>query len=241
MLESEADLVLETEADLGLEPVTLEPEPITTWEPEPALAIVPEESWEDADEFEAVGGPAHAPRRKNADRKSRSRVFTLTAVLASLLMLLVAGAAIAHALYHSTTPAAAPPTHHVAAPTTSPGTSRLQTATDATDSATTAAQVALASLSNFPTPTNVGTIINPYISSLQLYETFLSGSDAPAPARAAVAHAETQVRQDLQFLGTIDGLPPLQLGSYLVQFDTDATQLQTTLSALEEDLRSSAS
>ncbi len=183
----------------------------------------------------------HASRRKNADRKGRSRVFTLTAVLACLLVVLVAGAAIVHALHHSTTPAAAPPTHHAAAPSPSPGTSRLQTATDATDSATTAAQVALTSLSNFPTPTNVATIINPYISSLQLYETFLSGSDAPAPARAAVAHAETQVRQDLKFLDTIDGLPPIQLGSYLVQFDTDATQLQTTLSALEQDLRSPAS
>ena len=153
----------------------------------------------------------------------------------------MAGAAIVHALHHATTPTTAPRPTPRQLYRLSPGTSRLQSATDATDSATTATQVALTSLSNFPTPTNVATIINPYVSSLQLYETFLAGSDAPAPARAAVAHAETQVRQDLKFLDTIDGLPPIQLGSYLGQFDTDTTQLQTTLSALEQDLRSPAS
>ena len=49
------------------------------------------------------------------------------------------------------------------------------------------------------------------------------------------------MRQDLRFLDTIDALPPLQLGAFLKQFDTDATQLQTTLSALEQNLRATAS
>ena len=39
---------------------------------------------------------------------------------------------------------------------------------------------------------------------------------------------------------TIDGLPPQQLGAFLTQFDTDTTQLQTTLSTLEQDLRKPA-
>ncbi len=139
------------------------------------LATVPEELWTNADELDMAGDPAHARGRKNADRKGRSRVFTVTVVLASLLVALVAAAAVAHSLHHPTTPPAAPPARSTpAVPST--GTSRLQTATDATDSATTAARVALTSLSDFPTPTNVATIINPYISSLQLYGTFLSGA-----------------------------------------------------------------
>ena len=84
-------------------------------------------------------------------------------------------------------------------------------------------------------------MINPYISSLQLYETFLSGTKVPASAQPAAASAETRIRQDLQFLESIDGLPAQQLGAFLVQFDTDATQLQTTLSTLEQDLRTPAS
>ena len=117
----------------------------------------------------------------------------------------------------------------------------MQAATDAVDSATTAASVGLTSLSAFPTPTNVETVINPYISSLQLYETFLSGTKVPSSAQPAAVSAAARIRQDLHFLETIDGLPPQQLGAFLVQFDTDATQLQTTLSTLEQDLRTPAS
>jgi hypothetical protein len=114
-------------------------------------------------------------------------------------------------------------------------------ATDAVDSATTAASVGLTSLAAFPTPTNVETVINPYISSLQLYQTFMSGAIVPAAAQPAAASAEAQLRQNLQFLDTIDGLPPQQLGAYLVRFDSDATRLQTTLSTLEQNLRAPAS
>ena len=99
----------------------------------------------------------------------------------------------------------------------------------------------ITSLAAFPTPTNVETVINPYISSLQLYQTFLTATKVPASAQPAAANAESQLRQDLQFLDTIDGLPPQQLGAFLVQFDADATELQTTLSTLEQHLRSSAS
>ena len=114
--------------------------------------------------------------------------------------------------------------HHPTTPTTAAGgaqaqatppsssssdTARIQTATDALDSATTSATVGLSSLPTFPTPSNVEKVINPYMSSLQLYGTLLSGSTVPAPARSAASSAEAQVRQDLQFLDTIDALPPL--------------------------------
>jgi hypothetical protein len=82
----------------------------------------------------------------------------------------------------------------------------------------------------------VATEINPYISSLQLYAAFLSGRKVPEPAQSAAASAEAQVSRDSKFLSTIDGLPPLQLGAYLEQFETQATQLQATLSTLEQNL-----
>jgi hypothetical protein len=219
-------------------------------------AMAPTELWE-------VDGPAeptsdsffdHAAEEAEEEPK-RSLVFKATVVLACLF-LVVAGAVLAvRALHHPTTTAAPParvttPTQ-VAAGTGSSGTSstgtaasataRMQTATDAVDSATTAASVGLTSLSAFPTPTNVETVINPYISSLQLYATFLSGTKVPSSAQPAAATAEAKIRQDLQFLETIDGLPAQQLGAFLVQFDTDATQLQTTLSTLEQELRTPAS
>jgi hypothetical protein len=182
-------------------------------------------------------------------------VFKAIVVVAVLLLVGAAAAGAVRALHHPAT-TAAPPAHvttptQAVAGTSAPGTSstgtaasgaaRIQAATDAVDSATTAASVGLTSLSAFPTPTNVETVVNPYISSLQLYETFLSGTKVPSAAQPAAASAEAKIRQDLQFLETIDGLPPQLLGAFLTQFDTDATQLQTTLSTLEQDLRTAAS
>ena len=104
------------------------------------------------------------------------------------------------------------------------------------DSATTAAQVGLTSLADFPTTSNVAKVIYPYIASLQLYESVLAGGNVPSSARAAAAGASGQVRHELSFLDTISNLPPAQLGAYLQQFGTEATQLQATLSALEQEL-----
>ena len=180
---------------------------------------------------------------KKREQNGRSRVFTATVVLACLALVLVAAAALVHSRHHPTTvtTAAGVPAPTAAGASSSSETARIQAATDALDSATTSATVALSSLPTFPTPPNVEKIINPYMSSLQLYGTLLSGSTVPAPARSAAANAEAQVHQDLRFLDTIDALPPLQLGAFLKQFDVDATQLQTTLSALEQNLRTTSS
>ena len=234
------------------------PEPDLTW------AMAPSEPWE-VDGAREPTSAAPARTRHNRNRaendgggKQRSRVFKATVVLACLFVVLVAAAVGVRAVHHPTT-TAAPATHVVAPPSSnaanagratsaaasaaaaSAATTRLQAATDAVDSATTAASVGITSLAAFPTPTNVETVINPYISSLQLYQTFLTATKVPASAQPAVASAQSQLRQDLQFLDTIDGLPPQQLGAFLVQFDTDATELQTTLSTLEQHLRSPAS
>ena len=84
-------------------------------------------------------------------------------------------------------------------------------------------------------------MVNPYLSSLQRYETSLVGTAVPASARTAAAGARTLVSQDVQFLSTLNGLAPLRLGSYLEQFGKNATQLQADLSRLEGDLRTATS
>jgi hypothetical protein len=227
---------------------TVDPEPNMPSEPEATwTARLPFEDPEDAVEaepaLEFLSADEASGGEEEADGKTpRSRVFTATLVLACLFLVVVAAAVAVRALHHPTTAApppahTAPPSHRTAPVAPSPSAARIQTATDAVDSATTAASVGLTSLSAFPTPTNVETVINPYISSLQLYEAVLSGTKMPVAARPAAASAVAQLRQDLKFLDTIDGLPPDQLGAYMVQFDTDATRLQTTLSTLEQNLR----
>ena len=178
---------------------------------------------------------AHEP--KDRERQPRSRVFTATVVLACLVLVLLAGVVAVRALRHpaTTTPAAktTPPAAHVSH---SPDAARMQSATDAVDSATTAAQVGLTSLGDLPTTSNVAKVIYPYIASLQLYESVLASGDVPPSARAAASSASAQVRHELSFLDTISGLQPAQLGAYLQQFGTEATQLQATLSALDQEL-----
>ena len=59
------------------------------------------------------------------------------------------------------------------------------------------------------------------------------GRQRPAPKRRCVRICNSSTPST--------ALPPLQLGRYLKQFDADATQLQTTLSALEQNLRAATS
>jgi hypothetical protein len=87
----------------------------------------------------------------------------------------------------------------------------------------------------------VAAVINPYFSALQNYETALVGTAVPTTAQGAATAALTQVSQDVQFLGTLNGLAPVLLGSYLGQFGKNATQLQADLSRLEAELRTTTS
>ena len=232
----------------------VESAPMTPPELEPTWATAPAGPGEDSAAIESETDPMSGEPGEAEDGEAtgghtkRSRVFVATVVLASLFLVAVVALVAVRALHHptdtvtATAPATArPPAHTAPAASPSSDAARLQSATDSIDSATTAASVGLTSLTAFPTPTNVETVINPYISSLQLYENVLSGSKVPAAARPAAASAKAQLRQDLQFLETIDGLPAAQLGTYLAQFDSDATRLQTTLSRLEQNLPRSAS
>jgi hypothetical protein len=186
----------------------------------------------------ASRGPVHARARRSRGRERPSRVFMATVVIACVFLVLVSADAIRHSLHHApAATAAGAPSSAAQAASSARSASRIQSATDEVDSATTAARAGLASLSGFPAPTNVATVINPYLASLRLYETLMSGTTVPPPARTVAGVARAQVRHDVSFLGTIDGLPPIRLGAFLGEFITDTAQLQTTLGTLEQDLR----
>jgi hypothetical protein len=174
--------------------------------------------------LEDARGPAHARDSR------RSPVLMAAAFVGCLLLAVLAAAGISHALHHPATAVSGMP------PKPSPETVRLQAATVEADSATTTALSELASLPSFPTPTNVAAVVNPYVASLRIYRTYLSGVTPPPDAHAASAAALRQLQSDISFFSTVDGLPPIELGAYLGQFVSDTGQLQATLGTLERDL-----
>jgi len=99
----------------------------------------------------------------------------------------------------------------------------------------------LAALPGFPTPANVANVINPYISSLQLYDAFMSGTSMPVAVQPAAGAVASQVRHDVTAFSTIDGLPPIRLGTYLKSFTADVARLQASLNTLEQSLRTPTS
>ena len=92
-------------------------------------------------------------------------------------------------------------------------------------------------MSGFPTPITVANVVTPYLSSLRLYEIFMSETSVPPPAQAAAQRAMLQVHREAALLATIEGLPPAQLGAFLREYSADTAQLQVTLATLERDLQ----
>ena len=256
-LEPEVESVLEPEPE-GEPETELEPhaefvsEAELEHEPEEELVphseffavaeLEPEAEFETETELESARshGPVHARMRKTDGNTRRSPVFMATAAIACIFISVVSVAAIVHSLHHTTGPTVTAPPSTTLPAASSPATARVQSATDSVDSATTAAVASLASLPGFPTPTNVANVINPYISSLQLYDAFLSGASVPQPARSVADATESQVRHDVAVFSTIDGLPPIRLGAYLNTFSAEVTRLQASFTTLEQDLRSQA-
>ena len=163
----------------------------------------------------------------------RSRAFTTTVVLVSLFVVFIAVTAVMVLLHHSTK--ATPGTASTVA-AVSPDSARLQTATQAIDVDTNTARLALHTLTGIPTPPQVAALITPYISSLQQYQTVLSGAEVPTAARGAAAAVRTLVSRDVRYLATIHGMAPLSLGSYLEEFSTTSAQFQKDLGTLERAL-----
>jgi hypothetical protein len=223
------------------EPERERPPPIPSWDRTSESMSWPDARWEHSSQTTLPRAPLHPAFRSRGRPRRPSRAFVTTVALASLCVVFVAVAVVVMSSLHQSTPATAGPRVASASAVSSSSASRLQAATDTTVAATTTTRSRLEAISGIPTPAKVAAVINPYVSSLQRYETTLTGTTVPTPARSAAASARTLVSLDVQYLMTIEGLAPLRLGSYLEQFGKNATQLQADLSRLEGELRTATS
>jgi len=155
-------------------------------------------------------------------------------VLASLLVVFIAVTVVLVLLHHSDN--ATPGTTSTEA-VVSHDASRLKAATQSVNAATNTARSKLLALTGIPTVGKVVVVMNPYVSSLQHYQTILSRVEVPKSARGAAATVRALVSENVQSLGTINGLAPIRLGSYLEEFGTGAAKLQKDLGTLEHALR----
>jgi len=118
--------------------------------------------------------------------------------------------------------------------TTSPAAvGRLDDATTEVLSATTAAQDGFAAFTGIPTPSRVATVTDPYVDSLQLYETVLGGTPVGTSAQAADEAVSTLVAGDIAYFAGAANVSPANLGTYMEGFFTRATELQAATSQLE--------
>jgi hypothetical protein len=210
------------------------PRPIPNWEGASTSTSSPGTHWEHARPTTRPPRPEHADPETKQGRSRRSRALTTTVVLSSLLVVFIAVTVLLVLLHHSNT-ATNSTTQRVAV--VSPDARRLKTATQTVNADVSGARSALHSLNGFPTVGKVAAVMNPYVSSLQHYQTVLSGVEVPKSARGAAINVRALVSRDVQSLGTIEGLPPLRLGTYLEEFGSGATQLQKDLGKLEHALR----
>jgi hypothetical protein len=186
--------------------------------------------WEHDHETGVGDVPVHvAPLTR---QRRRSRVFVAAVVLLCLLFAYVAVAAILNSRHNPTAATGRPP----AASPSEVSVARVEAATVAADRATVTTRSKLEAIPGIPTPTNVAAVVLPYVTSLEDYETTLTGTVVPAAAQSSVADVRSLVGQDLQFLDTLDGLPSLGLGSYLAEVGKRSTQLQTVFGQVDRKL-----
>jgi hypothetical protein len=153
------------------------------------------------------------------------------AVLLCFLAAVIAGAAIVSAFHNPTAPTVHPRAASISA--VSPAAvARVRSATNAAETATTRAHSSLDAISGLPTLANVSAIINPYVESLQHYQTALREAVVPGTAKTTVDSVRSLVGQDATFLFTINVLPSLDLGAYLAEFAARSTQLQLAFSEI---------
>jgi hypothetical protein len=220
----------------ALDRATEAPPRIPNWERGFASMSRPDARWDYAHETTVPDLPVHAAPLTHRRRIRQRRAFVTTVVVICLLAAFVAAAAIVSSLHNPTAATARPPAASTSEVSSS-AVSRLHAATVAADVATVTARSKLDAISGIPTLTNVAAIINPYVSSLQRYVFILTGTVVPDPARSVVGGVDSLVSQDVQFLGTINGLPSLGLGTYLAEVGKRSTQLQMAFSEVQGELR----
>ena len=219
------------------EPLTEVPPPrIPNWEPPATAAETDPRGRTYGGEPSFVPGIPHARAAEPEGTRRPSRTVIIVAAVACLLIVVLAATAIYASLHHSTPVATGAPATTASAAVSPAASARIHQATAGVLTATTRTQHLLVTMPGFPTPPKTARVINPYISSMQDYRDFLSNLTVPAAAQGAKRTATDEINQDLRFLATINGLEPVQLGSWLVQFGTNTVDVQTALSTFEEVL-----
>jgi hypothetical protein len=114
--------------------------------------------------------------------------------------------------------------------------SRLAGATIAVASATGGLHAQLATFGALPTPQQVSTVTVPYVDTLDLYQTVLAATPAPASATKAVRALETQLRSDIATFGTASTVSRAHLGQFLDSLTLRVAALNAKMTTLQHAL-----
>lgn len=184
----------------------------------------------------ATPSPTRPPARVAA--RDRRRLGTAIGGLAAIfLVLTIAGVAARH--IHMTPVNATPSTPAAAAKApkaNATDVARLVVATTAAESASFAVHGQLGNFGELPSPQQVSTVTDPYADTLQLYETVLTGTTAPASAVKPIRALDTQLRTDITTFAGADAVRANHLGHFLDSFMTRVAVLQADMAKLERSL-----
>ena len=114
--------------------------------------------------------------------------------------------------------------------------SRLAGATTAAAAATAGVQSQLASYGALPTPQQVTTVTGSYVDSLELYQSVLAATPAPATATKAVRALDSQLRSDIASFGTAGTVTRAQLGQFLDLLSLRVAGLHARLTTLQHTI-----
>ncbi len=170
--------------------------------------------------------------------RDRRRLGTAIGGLAAIfLVLTIAGVAARH-IHMTPVPATTAPSAGVATTPTANATdvARLVVATTATASASSAVHGQLANLGRFPTPLQISTVTVPYADTLQLYETVLTGTTAPASATGSIRALDAQLRTDITTFAAAGAVGSNHVGQFLNSFTIRVLALQSDMTKLQQSL-----
>ncbi len=193
-------------------------------------------------EFVRPKGPAHARSGEAFGSKHIRLLLAVGAAVATILFALVVVTVVVKAV--DGMPASIAPLHpplsvDVPARQVSSGATvgRVQDATGYVASATSAVQSGFASFSGIPTTAKVATVTDPFVDSLQLYDTVLASTTLSGQAaRKAAGVVDTEVQSDIAYLQTLNAVTPVHLGTYLNGVLDRIAQLQASVSSLQQTL-----
>jgi hypothetical protein len=189
-------------------------------------------------------GPGHARPRTGMSAGDRKRLRTAIGGLVGIFLVLTIAGVAARNIHvtpvntSSTSPGAAAGAKTGGASATD--ASRLTNATTAAASATAALAAQMANIPVLPTPQQVSTVTGPYVDTLQLYETVLAGTTAPAAATKSIRALDGQLRSDIATFGAAQSVKSAALGSFLKAFDLRVIALQAEMTKLEQALHPAA-